>query len=572
MKEDLNIKLANFIYQLNNYKIFRDEDCNNKLNDLEEIKPDIIKLLKQDSTELFKNKYPDKNKSYFRNLMFMEQPQFKDEDKDNDKAKEFLLKSGKEGYYINHTIALLIFMITCVGQSMSSKLTEKYDYFDDTFKSSAQKLTKKGTICSVNKQDCQTDTKFMYEDMKAETILKSNCIWLQILFSFLYWNKETTQSIKYSTEKYIENRDNHKFMENYFSEMKQLYVDKKFIDLNKIDKDFFKNIKKYPKLTNFSVGVENLDLVEIGNFSKGKGNPSQTSSEQSYLTLSWNGTKLSCVIKDKSFCPVLNSKVFSMNYLKKVIGLEQRKRMSYLNGSDSDIAKIFDEKSTKKVLKNLQTTISPPNPKIYLFILHYFIFDCTNKDKSIYRFFYNNPIYLKSYQKLCDSTKTVYKTDKLFIANKCPSDLDDTEMLKQMSEDASNLRINTGFTLSMDNYDCAVQLLKPLEEVLTLSNDKDAVDIFLKLKVLGLNNYNFSDIFNKLNNIAPNDKDETNEQKVKNQIRRIKDGRMTATKMTMMHCITGQTKKCGMVETTLKMVDQIYNATKIDTGMDKKDE
>jgi len=48
------------------------------------------------------------------------------------------------------------------------------------------------------------------------------------------------------------------------------------------------------------------------------------------------------------------------------------------------------------------------------------------------------------------------------------------------------------------------------------------------------------------------------------QMLRIKDGRSSATKTTMMHLVTGQQIKHTMVEDTLKLCNLLYDSTHLD--------
>jgi hypothetical protein len=50
-----------------------------------------------------------------------------------------------------------------------------------------------------------------------------------------------------------------------------------------------------------------------------------------------------------------------------------------------------------------------------------------------------------------------------------------------------------------------------------------------------------------------------------NQMWRIRTGQTTASKMVLMHLITGQTKKLSMVNETIGLVEQLWNGTKLDT-------
>jgi hypothetical protein len=53
------------------------------------------------------------------------------------------------------------------------------------------------------------------------------------------------------------------------------------------------------------------------------------------------------------------------------------------------------------------------------------------------------------------------------------------------------------------------------------------------------------------------------ENSIKSQMNRIKDGRSAATKMTLMHLVTGQGIKHYMVKETIQLCTTLYNATNL---------
>lgn len=118
------------------------------------------------------------------------------DDKSPSLGGKFLDKIVKEGYYINHTISTLIFASMCVGYSLRTDKTETEDKFDDFIDSVFTEVEKITCIPSRNKGECGTRSMMLLKENNTAAIVNSSCIWLQILFSFLYWNEETTDSIK----------------------------------------------------------------------------------------------------------------------------------------------------------------------------------------------------------------------------------------------------------------------------------------------------------------------------------------------------------------------------------------
>lgn len=111
-------------------------------------------------------------------------------------GQKFLDKIVKEGYYINHTISTLIFASMCVGYSLRTEKTESEDKFDDFIDSVFIEVEKVTCIPSRNQGECGTRSMMLLKENNTAAIVNSSCIWLQILFSFLYWNEETPDSIK----------------------------------------------------------------------------------------------------------------------------------------------------------------------------------------------------------------------------------------------------------------------------------------------------------------------------------------------------------------------------------------
>jgi hypothetical protein len=121
----------------------------------------------------------------------------------NSPGEEFLNKVVKEGYYINHTISMLIFASMCVGYSLRTEINSSgIDQFDNFMKNLFEDIGNFTCIPSSNaSNECLKKTMMLLSQKTPESILNSSCIWLQILFSFLYWNKETPRSIQNMLEK-----------------------------------------------------------------------------------------------------------------------------------------------------------------------------------------------------------------------------------------------------------------------------------------------------------------------------------------------------------------------------------
>ena len=114
----------------------------------------------------------------------------------------FLKKVVKEGYYINHTISMLIFAAMCVGSSLRTELRtgadgKEDDQFDNFFGEMLCEINKFTCVPSPNANiECDKKTLMLLAKKRPSAIVNGSCIWLQVLFSFLYWNEETPSSIR----------------------------------------------------------------------------------------------------------------------------------------------------------------------------------------------------------------------------------------------------------------------------------------------------------------------------------------------------------------------------------------
>ena len=108
-----------------------------------------------------------------------------------------------EGYYINHTIGMLIYIAKCVGCSINSEKKDNNDMFDqiqpDVLKELSNfiyyyydKTTKDSNGGLI--QNTGSRTRVLYNNLAFDNLLKSSTIWIQILFSFLYWNSENDKT------------------------------------------------------------------------------------------------------------------------------------------------------------------------------------------------------------------------------------------------------------------------------------------------------------------------------------------------------------------------------------------
>ena len=101
-----------------------------------------------------------------------------------------------EGYYINHTIGMLIYVAKCVGCSINSPMIGNEDKFDSIGTDVVDEMNK--YIMYYNgegkEQGTNEKTRVLLDSIGFNSILQKSSIWVQILFSFLYWNEENTKT------------------------------------------------------------------------------------------------------------------------------------------------------------------------------------------------------------------------------------------------------------------------------------------------------------------------------------------------------------------------------------------
>jgi len=117
----------------------------------------------------------------------------------NDYASvNFLNKVVKEGYYINHTIAILIFIMACVGKSTRSSIVQntlESSILNDSFNDILDDVLNAIRSNVLNSDDPESiNTRLLTEGKKFNNILSCSCIWAQVMCSFLYWNEDTNDS------------------------------------------------------------------------------------------------------------------------------------------------------------------------------------------------------------------------------------------------------------------------------------------------------------------------------------------------------------------------------------------
>ena len=188
----------------------------------------------------------------------------------DDADTNFLNKIVNEGYYINHTIGLLIFVAKCVGMSIGSNITNGDDQFDNINDDNAILNELSSSIC-LNNNNCDNKTMILYDDLSFNYIITQKTLWLQILFSFLYWNEENENTIKQLINNCINEKIEHTGYlseENLFNPNDKITIEKNAIQYEDFDNilGLDDNIKGFIEFANGlrAMGVYD-EIIQDGN-------------------------------------------------------------------------------------------------------------------------------------------------------------------------------------------------------------------------------------------------------------------------------------------------------------------
>jgi hypothetical protein len=135
-----------------------------------------------------------------------------DNDNDSDSLL-FINKVVKEGFYINHTIAIFLFIMACVGKTVQSVFNNNTDNFNNIINDVNIQLKNK---VDISNSEFKINTRMLIDDDKItfNSILNKSCIWAQVLMSFLYWNEDTDVSRNNRMKKIESTYDGSKYIDN----------------------------------------------------------------------------------------------------------------------------------------------------------------------------------------------------------------------------------------------------------------------------------------------------------------------------------------------------------------------
>lgn len=515
---------------------------------------------------------------------------FADGDKSELNAENFLAKLGKEGYYINHTIAMLIFAALCVGTSLNTTQVGDVDNFDG-FEEELNKELQSNYICLLDKEigtGC-SNTRFILEKYGFAEILSKSCIWTQILFSFLYWNDDTQGSYDNICDQI------HKNYTDPNLQNKMSYFIAKPDNVNDTYQlsSFIKDDATYSGAVNLCKVLSNSSISGI-NVSNGVTFNANKNNYQ--LVISGNKIIAEKMENDNTVASIYIGARKSGKLLK----IPTKPIVSEIGLTEESVNKISTEPNSQKIniltynmymLSNIlleiinseqqsySNTINS-NVKLTNFINKIFIFGQTGKyiddihsiivggtagykeananDTNIKKLFLFKTIVEKTAVDFLQSKSVVIEKKHVNYLNKLIATIskfigrDETQTDKKITAyratqiDQVITSINSA-NISEDSYKIFLlsqgKSLKETEEMLN-----NALQFSKQLGLL---------INNGKKEIAQH-ADSIQEY---NQVKRIKDGSLSATKMTMMHLVTGQTYKTQMVQNTLDLCQVLYNST-----------
>lgn len=475
---------------------------------------------------------------------------------------ELLQKMVNEGFYINHTIGMLIFAAMAVGQSMNSTVDATTDKFDSIQSDIFKELEK---FTCLKSADVEGKTKILIDSLSFDNVLSVSCIWTQILFSFLYWNEETETSstqilVKTLKEKKMDSNNTNYALEiiksslnpkiNNFNLDLLLEISKSGFDLEKIktDLDNGKYIlklsdQKFKKISsdttmrdtiNSQLHQINLQITELGKTIENSLTPANKQKLELYNKklkelrdyTTTNLTDLQTAINGLQVRDNITVKLDKYTKVGDIIlciqqGNQNAKFTEVYNNNNTNITIVDDNE-----LKNIK------------------------KQKSKYHFRYNLDGKLQSENEI---NKTITE-----ITNQSQKE---QKELDKLIEEKKQLEIQ------LSSYETDYNLV-PIDNL-------NISEIYLKENDLYAKTSNYSAVRQDINlSSVLTDARYLAELKLKseslpdsiveqNQILRIKDARISATKMVLMHLVTGQSIKHNMVLETINLTNSLWDATQI---------
>jgi len=509
-----------------------------------------------------------------------------------------------EGYYINHTIGMLIYIAKCIGCSINSLVKDSEDQFDYIQTDVVNQLMSYVNFYnSEGKLQGSGQTRILLNNIDFNTIVSNSTIWIQALLSFLYWNGENKQTFdEILTQCVGETGDKSKV--KYLAEQ---------LDVNNVNPDAPGNTQKYKIFDNnpelnpiynkffnnlyginggeikFDISRVNAKVEELKTIY-----PNGTYDIDMNYTLKVDGDKLSFINETIEAYEV---------YINKGNKLSEEEFYKELYKIIEDSNDLIDDKYST-VLSKIPATLNNELPDDI---------KCkVEKDGKSCRF--NITMYKKFYEKLDKKPKIAKRINKLIIELMIKIIYNKLDIQSKLKKNDDKYVIsdeimfkNEDLMKELFDYDTNKSIVlkyineKPddgINKVLADEYKKDKEKfynlIILDDKLLNLIATNFNsnlyytngilklskdgkkssknlddivEYYNKLVVCYNMNKPDTTDFQLtsnSNQMLRIKDSRIGATKMVMMHVVTGQDYKYSMVKETIGLTNTLFDATQID--------
>jgi hypothetical protein len=491
---------------------------------------------------------------------------------------------------------MLIFAALCVGTSLNTTQDDNTDNFDG-FEEELNKELNKNYICLLDKDlDKCTNTRFILDKYGFAEILSKSCIWTQILFSFLYWNSDTQES--YDT--ICRQLDAHCTVEDYIPYFKKqisyilsppstINTDvKKYLEDQIHDEAVYEGaIKLCETLKDENIiGIENTHdgitftgknknnygVVVSNGIVKAERTDKTATASSIYI-----GAYVQSETTSRTIDPIKSEDKMNEASVEQISTDEKAKKINLVTyylymlskefnalpiSTNNEYAKQINShvKITEYVNKIFGTAGNLDNVSL-AFIPNHFrentrnehnsntkklsLLKHVNKDKFKPGSSSEKPIKMNDAQ--VDYINNLINTIQQYVD---PDDKKTNTKIKNIKDKQADkvIELFDQANISEESYNLFL-----LSYDGSLDNTKLALDHSL-LKSQWLYFYLKGDGKEDITIYG----DSVQEY---NQMKRIKDGSLSATKMTMMHLVTGQTYKANMVRNTLELCQVLYKST-----------
>ena len=446
-----------------------------------------------------------------------------------------------EGYYINHTIGMLIYVAKCIGCSINSeKNGDDDDKFNSIEKDVMDEMNKYVMGYNNNNKYGRGQTRILVDGLEFKDLIKQSTIWIQILFSFLYWNEENEKTNQKMINACLEgNNDNNitKYIKEQFDN-----DDKKTNIINRFSDEKFSN------------GIDNNILDELNQKTEEVKNFIKSGDDNIIVLLTLKDNDSFEIHDDKKIIKKkqdeLNKNIddnFFNTELKTVEMVYNKLTNKFIK--DTKITNLIKNITGDKQENNKQNKYSDLN--IYIqgqILLNFSIND--NEQKNLISMRY-------------DTVSSLINKSEKFI-NKVIQEiceLKEFNLLTAYNKKHEEYKKNN--LENINNQKILNELLNYKNEQLkTLFNYYDKKEFEYKELTEKINEFN-SLLKCYKSGYGNEDSFDKEKLKVTNQINRIKDGRIGATKMVLMHVVTGQEFKYEMVKETIGLTTTLFDSTQI---------